>query len=164
MTAPTTSRWFTGLYWAATILFAAAMLASASMYLSGAAPIREGLAHLGYPAYLLTILGTAKGLGALALLQPRFPTLREWAYAGFTINLLGATASHVFAGDPVSVAVTPALFFVPLAASYALQPRRARAVTRTHATAAPLAAYRLRPGAWRRSSIRGALSPYVGAT
>jgi hypothetical protein len=48
------------------------------------------LAHLGYPSYLLAILGTAKLLGAPALLQNRFPTLREWAYAGFAFDLIGA--------------------------------------------------------------------------
>jgi len=80
--------------------------------------------HLGYPPYLLTILGTAKLLGALALLQNRLPTLREWAYAGFTINLLGATASHLFAGDPLSIAMVPAALLAPLAVSYILGPER----------------------------------------
>ena len=82
------------------------------------------MAHLGYPAYLPAILGTAKLLGALALLQNRVPTLREWAYAGFTINLLGATASHLFAGDPLSVAIVPAVLLAPLALSYVLRPER----------------------------------------
>jgi hypothetical protein len=119
-----TTDWKTYTYWGITGLFAALMLLSASMYLSGAAQIRGVLAHLGYPAYLLTILGTAKLLGTLALLQNRVPTLREWAYAGFTIDLIGATASHLFAGDPVSVAMLPAMFLLPLAVSYVLRPER----------------------------------------
>lgn len=113
-------------YWSVTGLFAALMLFSAILYLSGAAPVREGLAHLGYPAYILIILGTAKLFGAAALLQNRLPTLREWAYAGFTINLLGATSSHLFAGDAVSTAIVPAMILMLLAASYVLQPGRDR--------------------------------------
>lgn len=52
------------------------------------------------------------------------PTLREWAYAGFTIDLIGATASHVCAGDPVGASMVPALFLIPLAVSYVLRPDR----------------------------------------
>jgi hypothetical protein len=117
-----TTNWKTTTHWTATGLFAGLMLLSAAMYLSGAEAIAQGLAHLGYPAYVLVILGTAKLLGALALLQTRLPTLREWAYAGFTINLLGAAASHLLAGDPVSAALAPAVLLVPVAVSYAFRP------------------------------------------
>lgn len=111
-------------FWVITVLFVGPMLVSAAMYLSGSAAVRDGIAKLGYPAYMLTILGTAKLLGAVALLQNRLSTLREWAYAGFTINLIGATASHAFAGDPVSSVIQPAIFLLPLAASYTLRPDR----------------------------------------
>jgi hypothetical protein len=114
----------TTVYWGVTGLFAGLMLLSATMYLAGGQQVREGVAHLGYPAYLLVILGTAKFLGSLALLQSRVPTLREWAYAGFTINLLGATASHVFSGDPVGRAIVPMAALVVLGVSYVLQPKR----------------------------------------
>lgn len=103
----------------ATVLFAGLMLLSAFMYLTGAPDIRATLTHLGYPPYMLTILGVAKLLGAIALVQPVQPTLREWAYAGFTINLLGATVSHVFSGDPVAVTAAPVMAGVLLAVSYA---------------------------------------------
>ena len=124
MTKFTTRDWKTIVHWTVTGLFAGLMLMSASMYLSGAAQIREGLATLGYPAYLLTILGTAKLLGAAALLQTRLPRLREWAYAGFTINLIGATASHLLAGDAIGHAMAPAALLMPLALSHVLQPAR----------------------------------------
>ena len=114
-------------YWVTTGAFSALMLFSAALYLSGAAEIRDTLLRLGYPGYLLTILGTAKLLGAVALLQPRFSTLREWAYAGFTINLIGAAASHLLAGDPVSAAFVPAGLLLPLALSYVLRVDRAAA-------------------------------------
>ena len=74
------------------------------------------------------ILGTAKLLGSFALLQTRLPRLREWAYAGFTINLIGATASHLLAGDALGHAIVPAALLVPLAVSHALQPVRQHSV------------------------------------
>jgi hypothetical protein len=110
-------------YWVTTGLFAGLMLLSSALYLSGAPMIRETIAHLGYPAYLPAILGGAKLMGSAALLQTRIPTLREWAYAGFTIDLIGAVASHLFVGDSIAVAAVPALFLVLLALSYALTPR-----------------------------------------
>lgn len=128
-----TTRWKTRTYWTLTGLFAALMLLSAAMYLSGAEAIRTGLAHLGYPAYLPVILGVAKLLGALALVQGRFPALREWAYAGFTINLLGAGASHLFAGDPLGTSIVPFLLLAPLAGSYTLRPGGAAALVESPA-------------------------------
>jgi hypothetical protein len=86
--------------------------------------IGETLTYLGYPANLPAILGTVKRLGAPTLLQNRVATLREWAYAGFTIDLIGATASHLLAGDPAGVAMVPAMFLALLPVSYALRPAR----------------------------------------
>jgi hypothetical protein len=69
----------------------------------------------------MTIIGTAKLLGALALLVPVTPrTLRDWAYAGFVFNLLGAVASHVGAGDPIGDTLAPLMPLTILLASYAL--------------------------------------------
>ena len=109
-------------YWALTGVFAGLMALSGAMYVAGASMIRDTFAHLGYPPYMLKILGGAKLMGVVALLQYRVPTLREWAYAGFTINLVGAIASHLFSGDSTLVASVPAMFLVVLAASYALKP------------------------------------------
>ena len=63
---------------------------------------REAMAELGYPVYLMTILGVAKLLGVLALLLPGTPLLKEWAYAGFTFDLLGASVSHAFVGHSIA--------------------------------------------------------------
>jgi DoxX-like family len=60
---------------------------------------KEALAHLGYPEYMLTIVGTAKILGAISIIQNKFKSLKEWAFAGFTINALGAFGSRFFVGD-----------------------------------------------------------------
>ena len=69
-------------------------------------PRPAAFARLGYPTYLLHILGLAKVLGAVAIVSKRSKTLEEWAYAGYTFNLLGAIASHLFVSD-VGGAIAP---------------------------------------------------------
>ena len=105
-------------YWLTTGLFALALGASGLIELSRAPQMVEGFQHLGYPLYLLTILGVAKLLGVAALLYPRFPRLKEWAYAGFSFDLLGASASHAFSGDPLANVLTPLVLLGLMAASY----------------------------------------------
>lgn len=87
---------------------------------------KESMVALGYPEYLMTILGTAKLLGVVALLMPRFPLLKEWAYAGFTFDLLGASASHAFARDPPIETALPLIILGIAAASYVLRPASRR--------------------------------------
>lgn len=107
-------------YWLSTGFFSFAMAASSLMYLTQNPKLVEGFQHLGYPLYLLLILGVAKGLGAVALLFPRFPRLKEWAYAGFTFNLLGAFASHLLAGDALGESIAPLVLLGVLIVSYTL--------------------------------------------
>jgi DoxX-like family len=116
----------TAAYWVTTGLFCLLFLSSGVGHLLRAAPMAEGMAALGYPPYMMTILGTAKVLGVLALLVPDRPLLKEWAYAGFSFDLLGATASHLFAGDPLAVAVRPLVVLGVGAASYLLRPASRR--------------------------------------
>jgi len=78
----------------------------------------KGITHPGYPAYLLKILGTAKFLGGIAILQGRFRTLKEWAYAGYTFNLLGASASHALYGDSLVKVLVPIIILAFVLASY----------------------------------------------
>ena len=77
--------------------------------------------HLGYPAYLLPFLGTAKLLGVGALLVPGCRRLKEWAYAGLVFDLSGALYSHVSVGDPPSVWVFPLVGLCMIAGSYLLR-------------------------------------------
>lgn len=74
--------------------------------------------HLHYPDYFGPFIGVAKVLGAIAILVPGFPKLKEWAYAGFTFDLLGATYSAISVGDPVSKWAPMLIFFALLAGSY----------------------------------------------
>lgn len=87
------------LYWTFTLLFIVPMIASGIGYSAAMAPIVKGMAQLGFPFYLIRFLGAAKLLGAVSILSDKFPRLKEWAYAGFTFNLVGAAYSHLFSGD-----------------------------------------------------------------
>ena len=109
-------------YWILTGVFCLAFSVGGLGHLFRTEAMREGLTHLGYPVYLTTILGVAKLLGVAALLVPGRPLLKEWAYAGFTFDLLGAAASHAFVGDPFSETVKPLALLVVGVGSYLLRP------------------------------------------
>jgi hypothetical protein len=106
--------------WATTILFSALMTASGAMLLAGPARLMETMGGLGYPLYFLKLLGLAKLLGVLALVLPVPKVLREWAYAGFTFDLIAAAVSHVATGTP-SHAGGPVAILALLLASYGLR-------------------------------------------
>ena len=96
------------IYWISTIWLALGMLATGTLQLfkakaegAVAPPGVYGITHLGYPVYFLTILGVWKILGVAALLIPKFPLLKEWAYAGFFFVMSGAVFSHIAAHDPM---------------------------------------------------------------
>ena len=126
-------------YWAATGLVGFAFLSGGAMDLSRGPDMLAGMAHLGYPAYFLSILGTWKLLGALAILAPKFPRLKEWAYAGMVFDLTGAAASHAFSGDPAGKVITPLVLLGLVAASWALRPA-GRTIAPVAATATAAAA------------------------
>jgi len=113
-------------YWIATGLFCLAMTAGGTMNLMRAEIQKESIVALGYPEYLMTILGTAKLLGVFALLIPGVPLLKEWAYAGFTFDLLGASSSHAFVGDSPMETLLPLVILGIAAISYLLRPESRR--------------------------------------
>jgi hypothetical protein len=113
-------------YWIATGIFCTGVGFSGLAHTAKLEPIVEAMTNLGYPVYFMTIIGMAKLFGVVALLSPGRPLLKEWAYAGFTFNLIGATASHAFAGDPLSHTIRPALLLLVCAASYLLRPTERR--------------------------------------
>src|ERR671931_362266 len=85
-------------------------------------PVVSVLAHLGYPPYLLTILGTWKLLAVAALIAPGFPRLKEWAYAGAFFEMTGAVASHLAHGDGPGSVLTLLVMAALLLVSWALRP------------------------------------------
>ncbi len=109
-------------YWAVTALAALALLGSGGANATLSPPIPENMAALGYPAYFPRILGVWKILGGLALLAPRLPRLKEWAYAGVTFAMTGATASHLLNGDTLAQALPPLAVLGLALGSYALRP------------------------------------------
>ena len=81
-----------------------------------------GIRHLGYPVYFLTILGIWKIVGVVALLIPRFPLLKEWAYAGFFFVMLGAIFSHIAVGDSMSELFPSLLLLILTVVSWYFRP------------------------------------------
>lgn len=109
-------------YWITTGLIAFAFVAGGIFDMSGSPEVVAQLAHLGYPAYLGMLLGVWKVLGALAIVAPGLPRLKEWAYAGMVFDLTGAVVSHVAVGDAVGQLVAPLGLLGLVAASWALRP------------------------------------------
>lgn len=109
-------------YWATTGLTAAAFAAGGVMDLLRGPDVVAGMEHLGYPAYLASILGVWKILGAIAIAAPRFPRLKEWAYAGIAFDLTGAAVSHAMIGDGIAKVATPLTLLALGAVSWALRP------------------------------------------
>jgi hypothetical protein len=93
------------------------MLFGAVSEVSQAESAQKLLASLNYPVYLNYILGVAKIIGAVVLIQWRLKTIKEWAYAGFTIDILGAAASSYFV-EGIVPAIFTAIFLIPLFLSY----------------------------------------------
>ncbi|WP_375436849.1 DoxX family protein [uncultured Hymenobacter sp.] len=114
-------------YWAFTSLLVALMTASAIPDLVSAPEAVVYFKHLGYPAYLLPFLGVAKLLGAVAVLVPGFPRVKEWAYAGFFFDLTGALYSHVAAGYPASQWAPITIGLLLVAGSYLSYHRKTQA-------------------------------------
>jgi uncharacterized membrane protein YphA (DoxX/SURF4 family) len=107
-------------YWIVTILMAALMTLSAVPDIILMPEALKMFAHLGYPSYLLPFIGVAKILGVVAVLIPRFPRLKEWAYAGLAFDVIGALYSHLSIGDPPSIWIFAMVALVLIFGSYIL--------------------------------------------
>ena len=87
------------IYWIATTLMSVGMLGSGLAQIFHAKEMVDLVVPLGYPLYILYIIGTWKVLGVIAILTPGFKRLKEWAYAGFFFLMTGALISHLASGD-----------------------------------------------------------------
>jgi hypothetical protein len=108
------------LYRAVTVLFAALLLMAGITEAVAHESGQQIMRHLGYPEHVMHVIGVGKILAAVALVQRRFPTVREWAYAGVTFNLLGACVARAAAGDSAGLILSPLIFLVVMFASYFL--------------------------------------------
>jgi uncharacterized membrane protein YphA (DoxX/SURF4 family) len=109
-------------YWTCTAIIGWEMVAGSMWDLLRIDYTRSVLTHLGYPHYLLLILGAWKLPCAVALFIPRFARLKEWAYAGAIFNYTGAGASHVLVGDGPGLWVAPLVLAAITLVSWVLRP------------------------------------------
>jgi uncharacterized membrane protein YphA (DoxX/SURF4 family) len=110
-------------FWIATAVVGVAFIGSGIANLIHAPHIAADMARLGYPAYFSTILGGWKVLGAVAVVAPRLPRLKEWAYAGMMFDLSGAAISREVSGDGAAGVVPPVILAALVVASWALRPK-----------------------------------------
>ena len=110
------------IYWVATIWLALGMVSTGAVQLMKMESEVENITKLGYPGYFLTILGIWKILGVIALLIPKFPRVKEWAYAGFFFVMSGATFSRLAAGNSVNEMFPSLLLLLLTVASWYFRP------------------------------------------
>src|SRR5262245_29007262 len=123
-------------YWIATAITAWVLLAGGVTYLARAPFVIPAILELGYPLYLVTILGIWKTLGGIAIIVPRFPRLKEWAYAGLVFDLSGASVSYVATGKPALKVIVPLVLTGITFVSWALRPASRKLVSSTSPSAA----------------------------
>ena len=111
-------------YWTTTILVAFFMGGGIAQVLRVPQSV-DGFHRLGYPTYFVVILGVWKILGSIAILVPRFPRLKEWAYAGIFFDLTGAAVTNAAVGGNGAYAfhiLAPLVIAALTVASWALRP------------------------------------------
>lgn len=110
------------IYWIATGWLALGMLSTGLVQLLQQKEQVDLMSTLGYPVYFLTILAIWKLLGVIAVLSPRRPLLKEWAYAGFFFAMSGAVFSHIASGSPTKDFFGPLLLIVLTVTSWYFRP------------------------------------------
>ena len=110
------------IYWIATGWLALGMVSTGIVQLIKLEEEVAKMAQLGYPSYVLTLLGSWKILGTVAVLVPKFPLLKEWAYAGFFFNMSGAIVSHLVSGSEPKELFGPMLLLVLTVVSWYFRP------------------------------------------
>ncbi len=117
------------IYWISTLWLSLGMVATGLVQLLKmpadgqiSPPGIYGIMHLGYPVYFLTLLGISKILGVIAVLSPKFPLLKEWAYAGFFFIMSGSIYSHIAVGDPATELFPSLLLLVLTVVSWYFRP------------------------------------------
>lgn len=110
------------IYWVATLFLSVGMLAGGIQQMLQIGGYNEIVTQLGYPLYLLSIIGTWKILGVIAILIPKFPLLKEWAYAGFFFVMTGAAISHLAVGQPFVETIPALILLVAVVLSWYFRP------------------------------------------
>jgi uncharacterized membrane protein YphA (DoxX/SURF4 family) len=111
------------IYWVATIWLSLGMVSTGIVQLiQMKEEVEKTNVHLGYPVYFLTIIGIWKLLGVIAVLIPKYPRLKEWAYAGFFFVMSGAVFSHLACGDSAKEYFGPILLLILTVVSWYFRP------------------------------------------
>jgi len=124
------------IYWIATIWLSLGMISTGTVQLlklKGDGPgSLDTMTHLGYPAYFVTLLGIAKILGVVTLLIPKFPLLKEWAYAGFFFMMSGAIFTHIAAGNSLIEIFPSLLLLILIVVSWYFRPSDRKIISVNH--------------------------------
>ena len=110
------------IYWVATVWLSLGMVSTGIVQLLHLDEEVQKMSALGYSSYFLTIIGVWKIAGVVAVLVPKFPLLKEWAYAGFFFLMTGAIFSHLAAGDAAVEYFGPSLLLVLTVISWFYRP------------------------------------------
>ncbi len=117
------------IYWIATIWLALGMLSTGIVQLVKMKEDVDMMTHLGYPLYFLTLLGIWKIAGVVTILIPKFPLVKEWAYAGFFFSMSGAVFSHAACGDGAKEFFGPVLLLILTMVSWYFRPADRKTVS-----------------------------------
>lgn len=117
------------IYWIATVWLSLGMTSTGIVQLIKMDEEVTMMKHLGYPVYILTIIGVWKILGVVTILIPKFPLVKEWAYAGFIFVMSGAVFSHLAAGDGAKEYFGPLLLIVLTVVSWYFRPESRKMVS-----------------------------------
>lgn len=111
------------IYWVATVWLALGMASTGVVQLiKMKEEVDKTSLSLGYPTYFLTIIGIWKLLGMIAVLVPKFPLVKEWAYAGFFFLMTGAIVSHLAVADKAVELFGPTLLLILTVVSWYFRP------------------------------------------
>lgn len=112
------------IYWVATLFLSFGMLAGGIQQMLQIGGYNEIVTRLGYPLYMLSILGVWKILGVIAVLLPKRPLLKEWAYSGFFFVMTGAAISHIATKEPFVEALPSLTLLIAIGVSWYFRPKK----------------------------------------
>ncbi|MGC3944367.1 MAG: DoxX family protein [Chryseolinea sp.] len=110
------------IYWVSTLWLSLGMVSTGIVQLLRVKEETEFIIAMGYPAYFLTLLGVWKILGVVAVLVPKFPLFKEWAYAGFFFAMSGAVYSHIILRHSFGETFPPMLLLILTIVSWSFRP------------------------------------------
>lgn len=120
------TKWKKIIYWVSTLWLSLGMVSTAFVQIRNVKEETEFILELGYPSYVLTMLGVWKILGVIAILLPRTPLLKEWAYAGFFFAMSGAAFSHIASSHEIGEIAPSLLLLVLTVVSWYFRPAERR--------------------------------------